>query len=243
MTGKRRTQELRSTSPKNRSSLRACGRHDGPVVTEEELRASVDVAFEVTGSGMPPWPDPHPDRSPLEVEYSRVTNARKWRIIGARADAWVIALVEAGVANVERRTEVQWRVPPTTVISRADRVIPRAAGALPLVIARSQLADLPDAGVTLGAGDPAVCVSWFPHCGCDACDSGSRDVLNDLDAHLFAVVAGAFRRLSSGRSEITVISDGGWSASNLPGRADVARILADPTGWDEVGGESWLRPD
>ena len=213
------------------------------MVTEEELRASVDMAFEVTRIGMVPWPDPHPDRSPLDVEYSRVTDARKWRIIGARADAWVIALTEAGVAGVERRTEVEWRAPPGTVISRIDRVTPRAAGALPLVVARSQLADIPDAGVTLGASDPAVCVSWFPHCGCDACDSGSRDVLDDLDAHLFAVVSGAFRRLSSGRSEITIISDGRWSASNLPGRADVARILADPTGWDEVGGASWLRPD
>lgn len=113
----------------------------------------------------------------------------------------------------------------------------RAAGALPLVVARSQLA------VTLGAGDPAVCVAWFPHCGCDACDSGSRSVLDDLDAHVLAIVSGAFRRLSSGRSEITVIGDGAWSASDLPPRADVARILADPTGWDEVAGGSWLRSD
>lgn len=220
----------------------ACGRHDGPVVTKEELRASVDLAFEVTGIGMAPWPDPHPHRSPLEVEYSRVTDARKWRIIGARADAWMIALVEADVANVEQGTEVEWRAPPTTVISRTDRVMPRAAGALPLVVARSQLADIEDAGITLGAGDPAVCVAWFPHCGCDACDSGSRDVLDDLDAHVLGIVSGAFRRLWSGRSEITVIDDRGWSASNLPPRADVARILANPTGWDEVAGGSWLRP-
>ena len=171
-----------------------------------------------------------------------MTDAKKWRIIGARADAWVIALVDAGLATVERRTEVAWRVPLSTVISRADRVTPRAAGALPLVVARSQLADVEDAGVTLGAGDPAICVTWFPHCGCDACDSGSRDVLDDLDAHVLAVVSGTFRRLSSGRSEITMIGDGGWSASNLPPRADVARIFADPTGWDEVAGASWLRP-
>lgn len=221
----------------------ARGRHDGSVVTEVELRASVDAVFEVTGIGMVPWPAPHPDRSPLDVEYSRVTDGRKWRIIGARADAWVIALVEAGVANVDRRTEVEWRAPPGTVISRTDRVMPRAAGALPLVVARSQLATIPDAGITLGAGDPAVCVAWFPHCGCDACDSGSGDALDDLDAHVFAVVSGAFRRLSLGRSAITVIGDGGWSASNLPRGADVARILADPTGWDEVAGGSWLRPD
>lgn len=212
----------------------------GPVVTEEDLRASVDLTFEVTGREMVPWPAPHPDRSPFEVEYSRVTDAKKWRIIGARAEAWVIALVNTGLANVERRTEVEWRTPPGPVISRTDRVMPSTAGALSMVVARSQLADVNDAGIILGAGDPAVCVGWFPHCGCDACDSGSRDVLDDLDAHVIAVVSGVFRRLSSGRSEITVIGNGGWSASNLPRRADVAQILADPTGWDDVAGASWL---
>lgn len=191
---------------------------------------------------MLPWPDPHPHRAPLDEEYSRVTDAKKWRIIGARADAWVIVLVEAGLAKVERRAEVAWGVAPTTVISRTDRVIPRAAGALSLVIARSRLAEIADAGVTLGVGDPALCMAWFPHCGCDACDTGSQDVLDDLDAHLFGIVSGAFRRLSSGRSEITVIGDGRRSASDLPPGADLARILADPTGWDEVSGASWIRP-
>ena len=212
------------------------------MVPEEHLRASADLAFKVARRGMLPWAPPHPDRPPLDEEYSRVTDAKKWRIIGARADAWVIALVEAGLAEVERRAEVPWRVPPTTVISGTDRVIPRAAGALPLVIGRSQLAEIPDAGVTLGVGDPAVCVAWFPHCGCDACDSGSREVLDDLDAHVVAIVTGAFRRLSSGRSEITVIGNGRRSASDLPPGADVARILANPTGWDEVSGASWLPP-
>jgi hypothetical protein len=211
------------------------------VATVEDLPASVDLAFEVTGRGMSPWPDPHPDRSPLEEEYSRVTDAEKWRIIGARADAWVLALADAGLATVERGTEVAWRVAPGTVISRTDRVIPRAVGALPLVVARSQLADIEDAGVTLGVGDPAHCVTWFPHCGCDACDSGSRNELDDLDAHVLAIVSGAFRRLSSGRAEITVIGDR-RSASNLSSGADVARVLADPTGWEEVSGASWLRP-
>ena len=212
------------------------------MVTGDDLRASVDGAFEVAGRGLPPWPDPHPHRSPLDEEYSRVTDAQKWRIIGARADAWVIVLVEAGLATVERRTEVAWRVAPTTVISRTDRVMPRAAGALPLVIARSRLAEIADAGVTLGVGDPALCVAWFPHCGCDACDSGSQDVLNDLDAHLLGIVTGAFRRLSSGRSEITMVGDGRRSASDLPPGIDRARILADPIGWDEVSGPSWLPP-
>ena len=212
------------------------------MLTDDALRASVDRAFQVTSRGMVAWADPHPDRSPLDEEYSRVTDAGKWRIIGARADAWVMALVDGGLATAQRRTEVEWRSAPGTVVHHADRVVPRTAGALPLVVARSQLADIPDAGVTLGAGDPAVCVAWFPQCGCDACDSGSGDVLDDLDAHVLGIVSGAFRRLSAGRAEITVIGGRGWSASNVPSH-DVARILADPRGWDEVAGASWLRPD
>jgi len=212
------------------------------VVTEQDLLAAVNRAFEVTGRGMASWAAPHPDRSPLAVEYSRVTDASKWRIIGARADAWFVALVDAGLARLELGADVQWQVAPRTVISRSDRAVPRATDALALVVSRSQVGDVEDAGVTLGAGDPAVHVAWFPECGCDACDGGSQDVLDDLDAHLLGIVSGAFRRLSAGGREITVIGDGGWSASNLSPHDDVARILADATGWDEVAGASWLHP-
>lgn len=207
---------------------------------ERNLLAAVDLAFEVTGRETASWADPHPDRSPLEAEYSRLTDASRWRIIGARANAWGVALVGAGLARLERGAEVRWRVSPGTVISRTDRIVPRAAGALPVAVARSQLGDVDDAGVTLGVADPAVCVAWFPECGCDACDSGSQDVLDELDAHMLGIVSGAFRRLSAGGGEITVIGDGGWRASNLSRRDTVERVLADATGWDEVAGASWL---
>ena len=41
----------------------------------------------------------------------------------------------------------------------------------------------PNAAVslTLGVGDPAVCIGWLPDCGCDACDSGSPNELEQLD--------------------------------------------------------------
>ncbi len=211
------------------------------VVAEHELLAAVDAAFEATGRGMASWADPHPDRSPLAEEYSRLTDPSKWRIIGARADAWVVALVDARLAKVERSTEIRWRTLPGTVVSRTDRVVPRAAGALPLVVARSRLGAVGDAGVTLGVGDPAVCVTWLPQCGCDACDSGSQDVLDELDVNMLGIVSGAFRRLSSGDREITVIGDRRWSASGLS-HHDVNRVLADATGWDEVAGASWLHP-
>ena len=218
--------------------------HDRDVVAEFDLLASVDAAFAITGRGLTPWPDPHPDRAPLDEEYSRLLDPAKWRIIGARAEAWLVALVEAGVAVVERDASVRWRAAPTTVISRIDRVVPRAEDALPLIVARSRLGDFDDAGVTVGVGDPAVCVAWFPHCGCDACDSGSQDELDELDRHIVGIVSGTFRRLTKGSREITVVDDHGWSASGGFQRREVGRILADPTGWDELAGTSWLeRPD
>lgn len=117
------------------------------------------------------------------------------RIIGARAEAWLLALAETGLALVERDAGVRWRATPSTVISRADRAVPRAAGALPLVIARSRIADIDDAGVTIGVGDPAIGVAWLPFCGCDACDDGSQAELDRLDDLLAAITTGRFRRL------------------------------------------------
>ena len=78
-------------------------------MTGAELLASVDAAFEVTGRGLVPWPAPHPDRSPLDEEYSRVTDPGKWRIIVARADAWLVAVAEDGLAVDDPGASVLWR--------------------------------------------------------------------------------------------------------------------------------------
>jgi hypothetical protein len=209
------------------------------MVTKAELCAAVDAAFEVTGLGLVAWPDPHSGRSPLDEEYSRVTDPSKWRIVGARADAWAVALSDAGLAVMERGAAVRWRTLPATAVSRTDRLVPYAAGALPLVIARSRIGDTDDVGVTLGVGDPAMCVTWIPHCGCDACDDGAQYELDQVDTSILAIVLGVFRRLWSGDREITVFAEGSWNATGL-GSGDVAAVLAEPSGWNEVSGSSWL---
>jgi hypothetical protein len=209
------------------------------VVADSELLSAVDAAFEVTGRGLARWPDPQPDRPPLDEEYSRVTNAGKWRIVGARADAWLVALADARLAAVERDEDVHWKAAPRTAISRTDRLVPYAAGARPLVVARSRIDGTDDAGVTLGVGHPAVCVARIPSCGCDACDSGAQPEIDQLDAVILPVVLGAFRRLSKGSGVITVFGDGSWSATGVRAR-DVPAILAEPSGWDELSGTSWL---
>jgi hypothetical protein len=212
--------------------------HDAGMAAADELIARVGDAFALTRQGQSGWADPHPDRSPRDDEYSRVSDAAKWRIIGARADAWMSALVDAGLARIERDASIEWRTPIMTVVSRIDRVVPVAPGALPLVIARSRLGSLEDAGVTLAVGDPAVGVAVIPDCGCDACDSGSQDVLDVLDSFVLAVVSGEFRRLSHGDREITVRRDG-WSASGGFRRREVESIIADSTGWFELSGTPW----
>ena len=214
------------------------------MVTIDELRRRVDAAFVETGRGFPPWADPNPERSPAAEAYSRVTDPAKWRILGARAEAWVVALTEAGIATVERDVEIEWAEPPGPFITRADRLAPSASGGLPLVIARGRIEGVDDAGVTLGVGEPAICRGFVPDCGCDACDSGSQDALDVLDEMIDSVVTGAFRRLARGSSTIAVTEGyhSRWSASGDFRRVEIEAVIADPVGWHELSGPSWL-PD
>ena len=218
------------------------------MVQVEELLAAVGAAFLQTSRESASWPDPYPepDRSSVPDEaYSRLTNPAKWRILRSRTDAWLIALLDAGLASVERDASVTWTTQPDQMLSRAERAVPVAVGALELIVSHSQIGDVDDAGVVLGVGDPAECVNWFPDCGCDACDSGSQNELDHLDAHLRGIVTGSFRRLTRGKRVITVIGDGRWSASGFSTTArrighQVEAVLAEPNGWNELSGRSWL---
>ena len=85
-------------------------RDETVAVIEDELVELVERMFERSSVDVTSWPDPHPDRRPDDGEYSRVTNAERYRILGARADAWADAAVEAGLAVVQDR--VEWVEPP-----------------------------------------------------------------------------------------------------------------------------------
>jgi hypothetical protein len=220
---------------------RRAGGDDGEVVTEAELLRAVDRAFETTGRATPGWPDPHPDRKVQDEEYSRVTNGAKWRILGARVDAWFAALSDAGLADIERDADVRWLDDPLPG-SAIDRAVPRAAGAIPLVVGRAAIADVEDAGLRIAVGDPAKALISIPDCGCDACDSGSVNELEHLDDHLISVVTGRLRRLWRDGGDITSLgTDGRWSSSwRGATQASVPAVLADPKGWHELSGASWL---
>lgn len=188
----------------------------------EALTTAVGAAFERTADGLEQWEDPHPppDRIVADEEYSRVTNAAKWRIVGARADAWIDALGELGLATVERDVDPRWAEPPSPAVTRTDIVTPTVVGGLLLVVARSCVEDVIDAGVTLGVGDPAVPIAFIPDCGCDACDSGSQDVIDLLDSYMRPVVSGEFRFLRRGRQSVMVLEDGRTQCHSI-GMTDV----------------------
>ena len=240
----------------------------------EALLVAVDEAFARTARGLDRWDDPHPppDRIVADEEYSRVTNPARWRIIGARADAWLEVLAAHGLAAVRRGVAVEWVEPPGPIVTRTDLVRPTVEHGLPLVVGRSRIGDVDDAGVTLGVGLPAVLVHAIPDCGCDACDSGSADVVEEADTWLGGIVQGELRHLVRPHGTITLIADrirqashqpqlptaaDGWrwlpapagddeslrdaDRGHRPDRPfDVDTVLADPSGWREWSGPSWL---
>ena len=179
-----------------------------------QLLSEVEEAFAETGADTPGWEDPHrgpdgEDRDSLEEEYSRCLNPGKYRILWARAEAWTRVLTARGWATREDvesgdlRAGVRWATPPRLALHRTTVLRPRRPGALPLALARTapdgaagstdlEGGDALILGLVVGIGDPAVSVSTVPDCGCDACDSGSRDLLEDLDRTLLSIIDGSF---------------------------------------------------
>lgn len=237
------------------------------------LLPAVERAFERTSRGMRRWDDPHPppERVVAEEEYSRVTDAARWRIVGARVDAWIDVLVADGVATVERGASVDWVDRPGPIVTRVDVVRPAVVDGLSLVVGRSRIDTVADAGVIIGVGLPAAFLVAVPDCGCDACDSGSADVIDQVDTWIGGIVRGELRHLVRPRRTITVVGDAvrgssytpelpaadGWRWSAAPegveasvladdralpraARVDIDAVLADPTGWREWSGSSWL---
>jgi Family of unknown function (DUF6226) len=126
------------------------------------------------------------------------------------------------------------------VFTRVTRATPRALNALPLIIGRIGLGDVDDAGVVVGVGDPTVIVTWFPICGCDACDGGSQEELDRLDQYLSHIVTGAFRRLRDGDREIVFLGQAAWDTTGDISSEEFDRLRDDPSGWQQLTGDSWL---
>ena len=149
-------------------------------------------------------------------------------------------LAGRGIARILRHADVAWTEEPGTRVVSADMIVPWRDGALPLVVARSLIEGVADAGVTLGIGSPATVMGWFPHCGCDACDDGSAIEIAALDSSIAAVVTGAYRRLEKSDRLIVVRGDG--RATSGVSLDEAERVLDDPRGWEEISGPPWFMP-
>lgn len=204
-----------------------------------ELRRTMEEIYRRDAAHLPTWPDPHADRSPTDDEYSRVLDPAKWRIVTARADAWATALTQLGVAELARDAAVEWLIPHGSPLVRIDRLVSRRPGALPLVLGYRGFESLDDNALVVAAADPAAELELVPHCGCDACDHGSEEVLEVIDGAITSVVCGVYRRLTDGDRWIDVRADG-WSASGEFGDHEIDDALRSPKGWSEVSGSSWL---
>lgn len=166
---------------------------------------------------------------PLEEEYSRCLDPGRYLILRARAQAWSSALVGLGLAvpHEADAAATPWRgeTPPLP----PDRVLwvrPLKPRTVPLLLAFQPLQGVPEAVVSVGAGEPAALVLTVPDCGCDACDDGSQPLLDQLDASVLAVADGTLVHVSTGHGSV-VAAASGWSAGGDLARGDVEALLAD----------------
>lgn len=207
-----------------------------------ELLHDVDRAFEVTGADTPGWPDPHPDRDPLEEEYSRVTDPGKYRILGARVDAWTRALAEAGLAEIEDAPADEWiggRRPASGLV-RVRRLRPLRPGGLSVLLATT-LVDGAPFGLDVGLareGERPVLLAMVPDCGCDACDSGSADLLRSLDDWVLTVARGGVLHARLGKQHATRTLDG-WESGGGRVEAWLEESFPVPDGVERWVGEPW----
>ena len=206
------------------------------------LLPAVDAAFSRLRGDLGDWPDPRPDGRPAATEeYSRVTDPERYRLLGARADAWIEVLTTRGTASAEvvDPDEVDW---VGNIHGRFNRVtvLRGRAGTHPVSVgwAPSQSAD--EAFLQVGVGQPAEVLESQPDCGCDACDTGSADLLETVDSAFILALDGGVYVVREGERVVRRTLDGCSSS----GVSDAERWLDEAAAGRRtkgvVAGEPWL---
>lgn len=209
----------------------------------ERVRAEMERRFAAMDPR--PWPPPRdPMTSPWDAEYSRVTDPAKYRIVHQRATAWAKASVDL-IGAVYEEVAVPmgdpaprgWRVS----LDSAHRLRSPRPGTLPIYLlttAAPQPAGMLSA-LLVALGRPGFEVERIPDCGCDACDSGSDDLLEQVDRIFAAALSGELRAAKGGdrRHE--------WSCLEMPGSSSRSTQMIDGgrgrKPWTERWeGASWL---
>jgi hypothetical protein len=176
----------------------------------------------------------------MEEEYSRCLDPGKYQILDARVDAWCQVLTRHGVAQVTDAREGRWMggVRDPESWWRVRQVDPAALDGLRLHLA-STLVDGRPFGVDVGvdaAGQATVHLDAVPDCGCDACNSGSADLLDVLDRWVLSAAAGGVVHARSGAASISRTVEGwqadgrGWSESWLDASSSPPRGVMRWTG-------------
>ena len=215
-----------------------------------DLLADVERAFAETGADTPPWPDPHlgaggRDIPVREEEYSRCLDPGKYRIVVARAEAWAQVLTARDWAEREEIADVAalpWLNAPRHGGCGATILRPHRPGAQPLLLVRTAGEDEPGSvdlasgdavshSIVVSIGDPPYPVETVPDCGCDACDSGSRDLLQQLDQAVLSIVDGSYEVELSPRGHRERSSFGASAGSGPDQPEETVRITAGP--WAE----------
>lgn len=158
----------------------------------EELQAQVDARWATLD--LPSWPSPRPFMdSPREQEYSRVTDPDRYRIVHERARVWAQVLTALpGVRSESMPSGPLDADGHRGTFDRGVRFTSDREGTLPLLLLERD-APLEEGTVPvlhLAVADPPVELASQPDCGCDACDSGSLDLLEAIDEAISHVIAG-----------------------------------------------------
>jgi hypothetical protein len=172
------------------------------MTTVSELQGQVASSYQRLD--LPAWPDPHPGMaSPEDEEYSRLTDPGRYRVVHARARVWAAVLEEALGARSEVLVPTDAVAAGSEQFDRGVRLVPRNPDALPLLLLERDAPTQPDQGtlavLTISVARPDIVVERQPDCGCDACDSGSNDLLEAVDAAVRHVVGGPFVVLRGGQ--------------------------------------------
>ena len=90
-----------------------------------------------------------------------MTDPGRYRIVGARVDAWFAALQQERLVVVEHEVDPDWADPPGIELSWSDRLIPVADGGLPVLISRSRFGGVDAAGCSRAWDAPRPELVWF----------------------------------------------------------------------------------
>ncbi|NUS40963.1 MAG: hypothetical protein HOP97_04975 [Terrabacter sp.] len=166
-----------------------------------------------------------------------MTDPERYRLLAARSDAWVEAIVAAGLGEAEQVDpgSVTWAADQHLAPSRTT-VVRGRPGTQPVVVALLQ----DETFVQVGVGDPVEVIDLQPDCGCDACDTGSADLLDTVDNAFVLALGGGVLVIRDGDRVVRRTLDG-WSSSGV---SDAERWLDDAAAGRRtdgvVAGEPWL---